>query len=120
MPWLLLVAAAVIAALSNISIKHGLVQVDAVIPVTSSLWQKLLYFASNLFVWLGLAGLGTSFLMWILALSNLKLSNAYPVLVGLEYCLVMLLSWLILGDSFASVKITGVVLVLIGIILINF
>lgn len=121
MPWLLLVAVgSVLAALSNISIKHGLLQVDALVPTTSSLWQKIPYFAGNLFVWLGLAGLGIAFLLWILALSNLKLGHAYPVFVGLEYCLVMFLSWLILGDSFASTKIAGVVLVLIGIVLINF
>ena len=121
MPWLLLVAAgSVFAAFSNISIKHGLLQVDALIPATASLWQKIPYFAGNLFIWLGLAGLGTAFLLWIAALSNLKLGHAYPVFVGLEYCLVMFLSWLILGDSFASTKIAGVVLVFIGVILINF
>jgi multidrug transporter EmrE-like cation transporter len=121
MPWLLLVAAgSVFAAFSNISIKHGLLQVDALIPATSSLWQKIPYIAGNLFIWLGLAGLGTAFLLWILALSNLRLGHAYPIFVGLEYCLVMFLSWLILGDSFASTKIAGVVLVLIGVVLINF
>jgi multidrug transporter EmrE-like cation transporter len=121
MPWLLVVAAgSVLGALSNISIKHGLIQVDALVPATSSLWQKIPYFAGNLFIWLGLVGLGTAFLLWITALSNLKLGHAYPVFVGIEYCLVMFLSWLVLGDTFASTKIAGIVLILIGVILINF
>ena len=50
---------------------------------------------------------------------NLKLGHAYPVFVGLEYCLVMFLSWLVLGDTFASLKVAGIVLILIGIVLIN-
>ena len=121
MLWLLVVAAAsVLAALSNISIKHGLIQIDAQLSATTSLWQNIPHFAGSIFIWLGLAGLGTAFLLWITALSNLRLGYAYPIFVGLEYCLVMLLSWLILGDTFASIKIAGVVLVLIGIVLINF
>jgi multidrug transporter EmrE-like cation transporter len=121
MPWLLVVAAgSILGALSNISIKHGLLQVDTLVPATASLWQKIPYFAHNLFIWLGLIGFGTAFLLWLTALSNLKLGHAYPVFVGLEYCLVMVLSWLILGDTFASVKVAGVVLVLIGVVLINF
>jgi multidrug transporter EmrE-like cation transporter len=121
MPWLLLVAAgSIFGALSNLSIKHGLLQVDTLVPATSSIWQKIPYCAGNLFIWLGLAGLGIAFSLWIIALSNLKLGHAYPIFVGLEYCLVMLLSWLVLGDSFASIKVAGVVLILIGVILINF
>ena len=121
MLWFLVITAgAVLAALSNISIKHGLIQVDALVSATTSLWQKFPYFAGNVFIWIGLVGLGAAFLLWIFALSNLKLSDAYPVLVGLEYSLVMFLSWLILGDTFASTKIAGVVLVMIGIVLINF
>ena len=120
MPWLLLVAAgSIFGALSNISIKHGLTQVDALAPATLSLWQKMPYFAGNLFIWLGLFGLGCAFLLWITALSNLKLGHAYPVFVGLEYCLVMFLSWLILGDSFASIKVAGAVVILIGVVLIS-
>ncbi len=121
MPWLLLVAAgSILGALSNLSIKHGLLQVDDLIPVASSVWHKIPHFASNVFIWLGLVGLGMAFSLWIIALSNLKLGHAYPFFVGLEYCLVMFLSWLVLGDSFASIKVAGVVLILIGIILINF
>jgi multidrug transporter EmrE-like cation transporter len=120
MPWMLVVAAgSILGALSNISIKHGLLQVDSLVPVTASLWQKIPYFAGNLFIWLGLVGLGTAFLLWIAALSNLRLGLAYPVYVGLEYCLVMLMSWLVLGDTFASVKVAGVVFILLGIILVN-
>jgi multidrug transporter EmrE-like cation transporter len=120
MPWMLLViAGSIFGALSNLSIKHGMMQVDTLIPATASLWQKVPYFAGNIFIWLGLAGLATAFLLWITALSNLKLGYAYPIFVGLEYCLVMLLSWLVLGDSFASLKIAGVVLILIGVVLIN-
>ncbi len=121
MPWLLVVAAgSIFGALSNISIKHGLLQVDAILPAASSFGQKIPYFAGNIFIWLGLAGLATAFLLWITALSHLKLGYAYPVFVGLEYCLVMFMSWLILGDSFGSVRIAGVVLVLLGIVLITF
>ena len=116
---LLVSVGAVLAALSNISLKHGLVQVDALLPHTSAFFQRIPYLASNLFIWLGMIGLGTAFLFWIAGLSNMKLSNLYPVFVGLEYTLIMVLSWLILGDTFVSFKIAGIVLVLLGIVIIS-
>jgi multidrug transporter EmrE-like cation transporter len=71
------------------------------------------------FVWAGLLGLGATFIIWVIALSNIKLSIAYPVYIGIEYCLVILLSWLIIGDTFTIIKIGGIFLVLFGIVLIN-
>jgi multidrug transporter EmrE-like cation transporter len=120
-PWLLLVVgASIMGALANISIKHGLLQVDALLTTPVSLWQRIPLFASNAFIWLGLAGLGMAFLLWIIALSNLRLGHAYPIYVALEYTLVMLLSWLILGDTFAPAKIAGIAIILVGLVVINF
>ena len=118
-PILLISAGAVCAALSHISLKHGLVQIDALLPHASPIFQRIPYLASNLFIWLGLVGFGVSFLFWIAGLANVKLGHAYPILVGLEYSVIMLAAWLILGEQFASFKVAGIVLVFLGITIIT-
>jgi len=121
MTWIFWVSAgAILAALSNISLKHGLTQVSSLIPETYSLFQKLPYWAGNLYIWLGLVGLGAAFFCWLAGLSHVRLNIAYPVFVGLEYSLIMLLSWLILGEAFVSIKLAGIAFVLIGIVLITY
>lgn len=120
MTWIFLVSAGVLAALSHIALKHGLTQVNALIPEVYSVFQRIPYWTTNLYIWLGLAGLGASFLCWLAALSHVKLNVGYPVLAGLQYTLVMLLAWLILGEALVSFKIVGVVFVLIGIVIITY
>ena len=120
MTWIFLVSAGILAALSNISLKHGLTQVSALVPEVYSVWQRVPYWAGNFFIWLGLLGLGTAFFCYLAGLSQVKLNIAYPILVGLEYSLVMLLSWLVLGEAMASIKIAGIALVFIGIVFITY
>ena len=120
MSWIFLVSAGLLAAISNISLKHGLTQVNFLIPETLAAWQRIPYWAGNLYIWLGLMGLGTAAFCYLAGLSHTKLNIAYPILVGLEYSVVMLLSWLILGEAFVSFKIAGIVLVLLGITIIAY
>lgn len=117
-PWVVLVLiGAVLAALSNISLKHGLTQINALLPRIPFTFQRIPYLAGNLYIWLGLIGLGAAFLFWMMGLSRVKLNNAYPVFVGVEYSLVMFLSWLILGETLVFLKIAGAVLIFLGIIM---
>lgn len=120
MTWIFLVSAGVLAALSNISLKHGLTQVNALVPEVFPVLQRIPYWAGNLYIWLGLMGLGTAFLCYLAGLSHVRLNVGYPILVGLEYSLVMLLSWLILGEAFVSFKLAGIALVFIGIVIITY
>ena len=117
--WVLFVLiGSAMAALGNISLKYGLTQVNTMLPHLSPNLQTIYHLASNLYIWLGLASFGMGFLCWLTGLSQVKLSNAYPVFVGAEYCLVMILSWLVLGELFTPLKIAAIVLIFVGIILI--
>ena len=119
MSWIFLVSAGILASLSHLSLKHGLTQVNVLVPEFYSMFQRIPYWAGNLYIWLGLLGLGLSFLFWLTGLSHIKLNIAYPVLVGLEYSLIMLLSWMILSEAFIPIKLAGVALVFAGVIIIT-
>ena len=70
-------------------------------------------------VLLGLIFYGLSAFLWIVVLSELDLSIAYPIL-GLTYILVLLLSFFFLGESLSILKFTGTLFVLFGVALIGF
>ncbi len=119
MIWVFLVSAGILASLSHIALKHGMTQVG-ILALGGSFLQRIPQMAGNLYLWLGIGGLGLSLLFWLISLSQIRLSIAYPILVGLEYSLVMILSWLILGETLATYKLVGVVFVLIGIGIITY
>lgn len=69
-------------------------------------------------LWLGLALFGVSALFWLVVLSRVDLSVAYPF-VGLSYIVVVLFSRLFLHEQVTALRWLGVVIVAIGIAIIG-
>ena len=69
-------------------------------------------------LWLGLFLFGISALFWLVVLSHIDLSLAYPV-VGLSYVLIVGFSKLILHEHVPTVRWLGVFIVAIGIAIIG-
>jgi drug/metabolite transporter (DMT)-like permease len=66
---------------------------------------------------LGLALYALGALAWIVVLSRLDLSHAYPFL-ALNFVLVALVSWLFLGESIPVLRWAGIGCICIGIVLV--
>lgn len=67
---------------------------------------------------LGLAAFGLSAMFWLVALSRVPLSTAYPV-VGLSYVLILLFSVVVLGERPTAITWAGALSVVLGITLIG-
>ena len=61
---------------------------------------------------------GASSLIWIVVLSKLELSLAYPML-SMGYVLVVFLSWMVLKEPVNAVRIAGLVIICAGVIVIS-
>ena len=70
-------------------------------------------------LWLGLMLFGISAMFWLVVLSRVDLSVAYPF-VGLSYIVVVLFSRLFLHEQVTALRWLGVVVVAIGIAIIGF
>jgi small multidrug resistance pump len=74
---------------------------------------------SNWPFWLGLALYGAAFLLYAAALARLPLNVAHPVLTSGAIAAVALCSWLIFRETFHWTTITGILLVVAGVMLIT-
>ena len=74
---------------------------------------------SNWPFWLGLALYGAAFLLYAAALARLPLNVAHPVLTSGAIATVALCSWLIFRETFQWTTITGILLVVAGVVLIT-
>lgn len=70
-------------------------------------------------LWLGLTLFGVSALFWLVVLSRVPLSVAYPI-VGLSYVIVVILSRYLLHEHIPPLRWVGAVVVAIGIAIIGF
>lgn len=84
-------------------------------PAAAPLSERVLRTTGSPYVLGGLAVYGLSTAFWLVALSELKLSVAYPM-VSLSYVLVVLGSVWILGEQITASQIIGLCLIIAGVV----
>lgn len=86
---------------------------------TSQVGETLLRAMKEPLLWLGLALFGISALFWLIVLSRVRLSVAYPV-VGISYILIVLLARFRLHEHVPTLRWIGVSVIALGIAIIGF
>jgi len=114
---LLIVFSVSLAALGQLLLKLGMVKVGRVSSLASAP-SMILNALLNPIVLSGLAVFGISALSWLVVLSRVKLSIAYPM-VSLGYVAVVFFSWLIFKESVKPVTIMGCLAIAVGVFLIS-
>ena len=59
-----------------------------------------------------------SAILWVVVLSNVEVSMAYPM-VSLGYVMVVIVSWLFLGESVGWLRTGGLLLIIGGVVMIS-
>lgn len=107
-----------LAALAQLTLKHGMNQVTADRGGVAALdASSLKAVATNLSVIGGLAIFGISAVVWLLVLSRASLSFAYPF-ASLSYLLIVLAARFVLHEQIPPLRWVGVACIMTGIILV--
>jgi multidrug transporter EmrE-like cation transporter len=112
--FLLILTSVFFNAIAQIALKMGAGQVEK-ISFTSSFSNTILSLIS-LPILAGLICYAISIIVWIVALSRVEVSTAYPML-SMGYIIVSLLAWYIFGESVTMLKIFGMLSIIFGVIL---
>jgi len=70
--------------------------------------------ASNLWLWLGLLCYAVSVVVWILALSRVDVSIAYPML-SIGYIVNAVAAWQLFGEPMSLGKVVGIGIIIVGV-----
>ncbi|MBI2251434.1 MAG: EamA family transporter [Armatimonadetes bacterium] len=81
-------------------------------------WPLMLKVISSPLIWLGLFFYALSFVWWLVILSRVNLSLAYP-LISMNFILVILAAWLFLHEPVSINRILGVIIICSGIMIIK-
>jgi multidrug transporter EmrE-like cation transporter len=95
-------------AIGNISSNNG----------ASNILIMLLHFAQSPLIVGGVLCFVFSLSLWLMALSKLDLSVAYPMM-SLGYVTTAVFGYLILGESFSLSKIIGICVIIMGVYLVS-
>ena len=108
----------VLGVLGQLSMKHGMsgVKLSAVSPV--KLLQGFFHALLNLYVIGGFALYALSAMVWLVILSRVELSFAYP-LISTGYIAVVFLSWLLFHEHVTLIRVAGTLVICAGVYLIT-
>jgi len=113
---ILILVSVILGAIGQILMKQGALQVGSI--DFGNLGKFFLSAAINPFVVGGLAVYFLSSLIWIVVLSRVELSFAYP-LISIGYVLVLVLSALVFKEKVLGIHYAGVILIISGVVLIT-
>jgi len=111
--------ATLIATLGQLLLKSGMRQVGPISRADlSHPLPLILTVFTNPMILIAVPLYVAGFLTWLIVLSKLDLSYAYPFL-AVTYVLVPLLSWLFLGEQVPSMRWIGIAVICMGLILVG-
>jgi len=109
-----------IAVLGQLSMKHGIHKAGLVARLSeaSSVYSYFVSAFSNPFVLGGFLLYGLSSLFWLIVLSRVDLSYAYP-LVSMGYVLAVFFSWLLFKEEVGALRLAGLAVICVGVALLS-
>lgn len=109
----ILVVAICLGAAGQVCLKAGVTTLGVNPPVG----VVLASIVKNRLVFGGFACYGVSSLLYIVALSRLDLSYAYPM-IALSYVIVVILAWWLLGETVPVGRVIGLAIICIGVLVV--
>ena len=115
--WLLILGAVLLGTLAQLLLKAGTNVVGTfafsganIVPVG---WQL----ATQPLILGGILAYGLSLIVWIMALSRVEVSIAYPM-VSIGYILTAFAAWHFLGESISAQRIAGIGVIILGVVMV--
>jgi len=115
--WTLILGAVLLGTTAQLLLKAGTNAVghfafssENLLPVT---WQL----ASQPYILAGVCAYGLSMVLWIMALSRVEVSLAYPM-VSIGYALTALAAWHFLGEQISLMRLLGIGVIMLGVFIV--
>ena len=102
-------------AAANLLLRYGMKEVVFSEITFKALWENVIL---NIWVWAGILSFGIAFLAFSYVVANKEqgeLSFAYPINTSLGFLIIVLVSWLFMGDHMSVQRLAGIGLITLGV-----
>ncbi len=114
--FLIIFVSVALGSTGQLLFKRGM-QVFGQVNLTN-IWGQLIKILLVPYIPLGFVCFGVSSVLWLVVVSKLDLSYAYPM-VSLGYVIVVLASWWFLGEDLSFLRLVGLALICAGVTLVS-
>ena len=109
--YLVLALAIILNALANILMKVAMLRQEKTTDIIALVRQSL----TNPILFLGIISFGLALVAYCFVLAKINLSIAYPLMTSLGFLIVILASWLFLGENITKIQIVGFTCIIAGV-----
>lgn len=114
-----LIPAMLFSTTGELFLKRGMNEIGAFDFVSvSTIAPMLIKIFTNPNIWIGFIGFGGGSIFWLSVISRVPLSLAYPML-ALSYVIVVVESWIFLGEGLNPLRVAGSLVVGLGVALVG-
>jgi multidrug transporter EmrE-like cation transporter len=113
----LILAAVVLNAIAQLFLKAGATRIGHIDFALSNTWSMLIKMVSNAPILSGLTCYVISVVIWIMALSRVEVSIAYPML-SIGYVINAALAWALFGEAVGMQRLAGIAVIIVGVIIV--
>ncbi len=104
-------------AAAQLLLKAGVKDLGVIQLTPATLWSAGLKLALEPHILGGLTCYVISVVVWILALSRVQVSIAYPML-SLGYVVTSFIAWAFMGEAVNAMRLTGIAVIIVGVFLV--
>lgn len=115
-PYFFVAASIILTVTSQLLFKYGVNSLGPMEFSFATISNLFLKIFKNIPILIGMITFGLSFIIWIFALSKLRLNIAYP-LTSINFILIGILSALILHEPISAYQLGGIIFITFGILL---
>lgn len=110
----LVITGVLLNAFAQLALKASVSDTGVINLDLQSLFSSAGTLASNVWLWFGLICYAISVVVWILALSRVDVSIAYPML-SIGYIVNAVLAWQLFGEPMSLGKVAGIGIIILGV-----
>jgi len=110
----LIITGVMLNAIAQLALKASVIQSGVIQLDFTSLIGALNSLAGNAWLWLGLLCYAVSVVVWILALSRVDVSIAYPML-SIGYAVNAIAAWQLFDEQLSLGRVLGIGIIIVGV-----
>lgn len=115
---MMIIFSVIMGVIGQICLKFGMMNIGRFTSNINNTVNLLIRALSSPIIIAGFLCYGVSALSWLIVLSRVELSYAYPM-VSFGYVLVVLLSWILFNENVTFLRLIGVITICLGVFLIS-
>lgn len=106
-------------AFAQLFIRQGMLKMGDIALKMDALWNMTVQAISNVYIWAGMLSYAISIFLWMVVLSKVNVSLAYPFL-SIGYILTAIIAYFVFGEPLTWQKIAGILIICVGVIVLTY